>query len=115
MKFMLMIISNEQAFGLLSEAQIGQVMQKFGEFDTQVRAANQFVDAHRLESRSQASTVRTGENGARVVSDGPFAETKEALGGYYVVDCPSKKEAIEWAKKIPTVQWGAVEVRPVMS
>ena len=66
-----------------------------------------------LESVSTATTVRV-RNGKVQTTDGPFAETKEQLGGYYLVECQDLDEAIEWASKIPSVKFGSVEVRPVM-
>jgi hypothetical protein len=67
-----------------------------------------------LEPTSSATTVRV-RDGERVLSDGPFAETKEQLGGFYLLDCASLDEAIDWAAKIPGASTGSVEVRPVMN
>ena len=67
-----------------------------------------------LELTSAATTVRV-RDGERVLSDGPFAETKEQLGGYYLLECDSLDEAIDWAAKIPGAATGSVEVRPVMN
>ena len=67
-----------------------------------------------LEMPETATTVKV-RNGERLVTDGPFAETKEQLGGFYLVECKDLDEAIEWAAKIPGAQNGTIEVRPVMS
>jgi hypothetical protein len=67
-----------------------------------------------LEPTSSATTVRV-RDGERVLSDGPFAETKEQLGGFYLLECASLDEAIDWAAKIPGASTGSVEVRPVMN
>jgi len=66
-----------------------------------------------LADATSATTVRV-RNGKRVVSDGPFAETKEVLVGYFAFECPSIDEAIEWAAKIPGARYGSIEVRPIV-
>jgi hypothetical protein len=66
-----------------------------------------------LHAADAATTVRV-RDGQRLTSDGPFAETKEVLGGYYVIDVPDLDAALQWAEKIPSVGYGSVEVRPVM-
>jgi hypothetical protein len=66
-----------------------------------------------LQGGDTATTVRV-RDGQRLTSDGPFAETKEVLGGYYVIDVPDLDAALAWAEKIPSVGYGSVEVRPVM-
>jgi len=66
-----------------------------------------------LQDTSTATTVRV-RNGNATTTDGPFAETKEGLGGYYLLDCEHLDDAISWAKKIPGVQYGSVEIRPIM-
>lgn len=83
---------------------------KFGE---EVGAKGQMVGGNALESVSTATTVRV-RNGKVQTTDGPFAETKEQLGGYYLVDCNNLDEAIEAASKIPSGKFGSIEVRPVM-
>ena len=71
------------------------------------------VAAHALQSTDTATTVRV-RDGETLISDGPFAETKEALGGYYLIDVPDLDAALEWAAKVPNVGYGSIEVRPVM-
>jgi hypothetical protein len=72
-----------------------------------------FLGGEGLQPTSTATTVRV-RDGERLVTDGPFAETKEQLGGYYLLDCENLDEAIDWAAKIPAAPFGSVEVRPVM-
>jgi hypothetical protein len=72
------------------------------------------VGGEGLEPSATATTVRIEESGDHLVSDGPFAETKEQLGGYYLLDCKDLDDALSWAKRIP-MPGGAVEVRPVMN
>ncbi|MDA0350674.1 MAG: YciI family protein [Chloroflexi bacterium] len=83
---------------------------KFGEEAT-ARGANPLGDA--LQPASTATTVRV-RDGKMLTTDGPFAETKEVLGGYYVLECPSLDVAIELAAKIPAAEYGSIEVRPIM-
>ena len=71
------------------------------------------VASNALELTDTATTVRVRE-GETILSDGPFAETKEILGGYYVLDVPNLDEAVKWAERIPSAPYGSVEVRPVM-
>ena len=70
------------------------------------------MPATRLQGRDAAHTVRV-RDGERIVADGPFAETKEIVGGYYVVDCATLDQAIDAASRIPSARFGAIEVRPV--
>ncbi len=76
-------------------------------------AAGVLVGGDPLALPSEATTVRV-RDGKRLVTDGPFAETKEVLLGYYLIDVPTLDEAIDWAEKLPATPWGATEVRPVM-
>ena len=83
---------------------------KFGEEAT-ARGANPVGDA--LQPTSTATTVRV-RDGKTMTTDGPFAETKEVLGGYYMLECPDLDTAIELAAKIPAAEYGSIEVRPIM-
>ena len=73
--------------------------------------AGAMVDARGLEDASSATTVRI-RDGKRLLTDGPFAETKEQLGGYYLIDVPNLDDAIRWAAKIPSATHGSIEIRP---
>lgn len=115
MRYMLLIYTNEQATEARSpEEQKGIVAQHWAVMD----AASQrgiLKGAEPLEPTSTATTVRI-EKGKALVTDGPFAETKEQLAGYYILDCKDLDEALEWAAKIPTAcagGSGCVEVRPI--
>ena len=81
-------------------------------FAEELRAAGKMVVGERLRPDGDASRVRV-KAGQRQVMDGPFAETKEALGGFYLIECDTKQEAVEWAKKIPLREGGFIEVRPI--
>jgi hypothetical protein len=82
-------------------------------FTNELRESGAFVAADQLQPTASATTV-TVRHGETLTTDGPFAETKEALGGYYLIDVASEDEAISWAAKIPSAQFGRVEVRPVV-
>jgi hypothetical protein len=109
---MLLIYGNEGA--QLSEAEQGQLFQEYGAYTQGLRDSGAFVGGDPLQPTSDATTVRV-RNGEQLVTDGPFAETKEQLGGYYIVEAASLDEAIEHAAKIPGARKGSIEVRPVMA
>jgi hypothetical protein len=89
------------------------VAQAYGAVTQEMNEKGVFVAGDGLHPTQTATTVRVRE-GDREVTDGPFAETKEQLGGFYVLDVKDLDEAIEWAAKIPGSQFGSVEIRPVM-
>jgi hypothetical protein len=78
-----------------------------------LKAAEVAYSGHQLQSATVATTIRAG-GGAQTLHDGPFAETKEQLGGYYLIEAPDLDAAIAWARRIPIAEGGAVEVRPVV-
>ena len=90
-----------------------KVFAEYGAYTEKARASGQMVDGAPLQPPDTATTVRVRE-GKRTVTDGPFAETKEWLAGYYTFNCNSIDEAVEWAAKIPGARYGSIEVRPVM-
>ncbi len=79
-----------------------------------MQGAGVYVGGNALHPPRTATSVRVRE-GKRETMDGPFAVTKEALGGYYLIDCPDLDAALGWAARIPEAQWGTIEVRPVMA
>lgn len=90
-----------------------EMMQPWVDYDAALTAAGVNVAGEALHDSGSATTVRV-RDGETVVTDGPFAETKEVLGGYYIVDCDDLDAAIEWGSKCPAAQYGSIEVRPVM-
>ena len=88
------------------------MLKRYGTFTEDVRENGKLVTADRLQPTAAATTVRI-RNGEMLVTDGPFAETKEQLGGYYVLECENIDEAIAYAAKIPAAEDGSIEVRPV--
>ncbi len=113
MQYMLLIYGNETQWQRMSEAERGQIFQEYGAFTNGLRERGAYVDGAPLQPTSTATTVRL-RDGEQLVTDGPFAETKEQLGGYYIVEADSIDEAIEHAAKIPSARSGSIEVRPVM-
>ena len=107
MQYMLLIYSNENG-----DPPEEDVIRRYGAFSQEVKENGKLVTADRLRPIADATTVRI-RNGETLVTDGPFAETKEQLGGYYVLECENIDEAITYAAKIPTAENGSVEVRPV--
>ena len=88
-------------------------MEAWGAYTQEISEKGLMVGGEALQPTATATTVRV-RDGKTVTTDGPFAETKEALGGFYILECKDLDEAIEYAAKIPSAPWGSVEVRPVM-
>lgn len=89
------------------------LIQQYGEFGEKAQSAGVMLGGDALEPVSTATSVRV-RDGKTTITDGPFAETKEQLGGYYLLDCKDLDEAIKWAAQIPSARFGTIEVRPVM-
>jgi hypothetical protein len=113
MEFMALVYGNPDAWESLSEAERAQAYEGYMAVSRDATAAGALVDASELESTAAATSVRV-RSGEALVTDGPYAEVKESLGGYYLFSCNSLDDAIAWAAKIPAA-WtgGAIEVRPV--
>jgi hypothetical protein len=112
MKFMLMIHGSEQADGRRTEAEVKQIVGQHMKVAQDLRTAGKMVHGERLRPQAEATRLRA-KAGQIQLTDGPFAETKEVIGGFYLIDCASKAEAIEWASKLPIREEGFIEVRPV--
>jgi len=112
MRYLLMIYGEESIDDNMSEAEMGQLMEAYGSFEAELEAAGALVGSDRLHPVASASTVRV-RDGKTMITDGPFAETKEALGGYYLIDVADLDAANAWAAKIPSAAYGSVEVRPI--
>jgi hypothetical protein len=113
MKYAFTIYGDESRRASASEEDLQAVSQAYGAVTQEMNEKGVFVAGDGLHPTHTATTVRVRE-GDREVTDGPFAETKEQLGGFYVLDVKDLDEAIEWAAKIPGSQFGSVEIRPVM-
>jgi hypothetical protein len=110
---MLLICDDENVWGKLSESERGQIFGEYGQLTQQLKANGNYVAGAQLQPTSTATSVRV-RNGKRVVTDGPFAETREQLGGYYLIDAKDLDEAIGIAARIPSARLGTVEVRPLV-
>ena len=113
MRYLLSIYGDESQRVAMTAEDGARVMAAYDAFDREARAAGVLVDGAGLQPTPTATTVRVRDD-ERLITDGPFAETKEQLGGFYLLDCKDLDEAIEWAAKIPGAQHGSVEVRPEM-
>ena len=112
MKYLALIYADEGVWDTFTEAERNAAYSEYMAFGTEARDAGVYVGGDELGPTRSATTVRVRE-GETLVTDGPYAEVKEALGGYYLLECDSMDEAIDWAAKIPGASHGAVEVRPV--
>jgi hypothetical protein len=113
MQYLLMCCFDEDRWAKLPEAQKGSVMREYDELMQAIGRNGQLRASVKLGPSSAGATVRH-RNGTSVITDGPFAETREQLGGYHLVECKDRDEAIALAARIPTVRvGGTVEVRPV--
>ncbi len=113
MQYMLLINTSEDAWTTLTDEQRGELYAAYGAFTEEIRTKGVMVAGDQLAPSTAATTVRV-RDGETLVTDGPFAETKEQLGGYYLIEAESLDEAIEWAAKIPGAKLGVIEVRPVV-
>ena len=115
MKYMLSIIGEEATRDSDPTPEEMQAMiEPWSEYSREVVEAGVFVAGEGLQPSATATTVKHESGGERVVSDGPFADTKEQFGGFYLLECADLDEALEWAKKVPVTEGGTVEVKPVM-
>jgi hypothetical protein len=112
MKYMLTLIGEEGGWDDVTPEQMQAEMGRWEEFGKALEQAGAFLAGEGLQESATATTVRV-DGDERVVTDGPYAETKEQVGGFYLIECENLDEAIEWAKKVP-LSAGGVEVRPVM-
>jgi hypothetical protein len=113
MKYLLTIYNDESGWREVTPEQSGQIMAAYEAFGRAATEAGVMLGGEGLQPTSTATTVRV-RDGETVTSDGPFAETREQLGGYYLLDCRDLDDAIGWAARVPGAQQGSIEVRPVM-
>ena len=113
MKYLLTIYADESRFAHMTPEESGQLMAAYGEFGREAESAGAFLAGNGLQPTATATTVRV-RDGETLLTDGPFAETREQLAGYYLLECRDLDEAARWAAKIPDAANGAIEVRPVM-
>jgi len=113
MEYMLLIYSSEADSKKMSAAEQGQIYQEYMAFTEDLMKSGKNKGGNALEQTATATTVRV-RNGKTMVTDGPFAETKEQLGGYYLVEAKDLDDAISIAARIPGAKHGSIEVRPIV-
>ena len=114
MKYMLTLIGEEGGMEDRSPDEMRAVMAEWQKYTDETVEAGAFIAGEGLQPSATATTVHVPPEGERTVTDGPFAESKEQVGGFYLLDCEDLDEALEWAKKIPVQPGSSVEIRPVM-
>jgi hypothetical protein len=113
MKYLILIYGNEAAMAKQTEADMAAMMKDYYAYGDDLRSSKAYLAGEALKPVSTATTVRV-RSGKAMHTDGPFAETKEQLGGFYMIEAPNLEKALEWGAKCPGAKDGAVEVRPVM-
>jgi len=113
MKYLLLIYDDPKVWEKFSEGEVNQIMGEYREFSKQISESGHMTGGSQLQPPSTATTVRI-RDGKRLVHDGPFAETREVLGGYYLIEAKDLDEAIGIAARIPSARVGTIEVRPLM-
>ena len=113
MRYMLLIYASEADYSHMTSDERAAIMQGHGAFAQEVVQRGILMGGAPLQPTSRARTVQV-RKGKTLVTDGPFAETKEQLAGTYILDCKNMDEAIELASKIPDALYGSIEIRPVM-
>jgi hypothetical protein len=112
MNYLLLIYGNQADLAALSESDRNKMSNEYTEFTKSIVQAGHFKAGDRLKPTSSASTVRV-RNGKTAITDGPFAETREQLGGYYLIEAKNLDEATAIAARVPGARHGSIEVRPV--
>ena len=113
MKYMLLIYDDERVWERMSETERHRLFGEYMQFTEQIKTTGQYIAGAPLQPVATATSVRV-RDGQQLITDGPFAETREQLGGYYLVDARNLDEAIVLAARIPSAKLGTIEVRPVM-
>jgi len=113
MKYLLLIYDDEKGWAKLTEKQQQEGMAMYMKFTQDLKDSGHWVASHQLQPIATATTVRERE-GKRLVTDGPYAETREQLGGFYLIQAKNLDEALSIAARVPSAKWGVIEVRPVV-
>ena len=114
MQYLLLIHDDEQLWASMSDEERGSYFGEYMRFTQELIDAGVHVGGNQLQGTDSATVVRI-RDGETLTTDGPFAETKEILGGYYLIDVDTLDEALEWAAKLPGSSYGTTEVRPVVT
>jgi hypothetical protein len=113
MKYLCLIYDDEKKWAEMPKAELESIFAEYGAFTQDITKSGHYLGGNPLQPTHTATTVRI-RNGKVSTTDGPFAETKEQLGGYYLVEAKDLNEAMQLAARIPSVRYGSIEVRPVM-
>ncbi len=113
MRYLCLIYDEEKKVGAMSKSDMEARMGEYGTFTEAIRKSGQYLGGEALQPVQTATTVRV-RNGKVSTTDGPFAETKEQLGGFYLINAKDLNEAIQVASRIPSARLGSIEVRPIM-
>jgi len=114
MKYLLLIYGNEKAAGTMTPDAMKQMHSAYGAYTAALRDSGTYVAGEALQPATTATSIRGAGTAAKVI-DGPFAETREQLGGFYMINVPDLDAAIQWARRCPGTEHGTVEVRPVLT
>lgn len=114
MKYMLLIYGSEAGMQSATKESMNQMFAAYGAYTQAMKKAGAFVGGDPLQPSTAATTVRVADGKTKVLN-GPYAETKEQLGGYYLIDVPDLDAALSWAAKCPGASYGTMEVRPLMA
>ncbi|TMJ89199.1 MAG: YciI family protein [Alphaproteobacteria bacterium] len=112
MQYLLMIYQNEAEYGKIDEAASKKMLEEYGAFTQSIIQSGNFKGGDRLQPATTATTVRV-RDGKTLTTDGPFAETREQLGGYYLIEAKDLDAALAIAARIPGARFGSIEVRPI--
>jgi hypothetical protein len=113
MQYLLLIYENEKTWATMNEKARNEGMAEYMKFTQDIQKSGHLVAGDALQPTTTATTLRL-RDGKKLTTDGPFAETKEQLGGYYLVNAKDIDEALGIAARIPSAKWGSIEVRPIM-
>ncbi len=113
MKYLCLIYDDETTWGRMPKPEVDAMMAEYGAFTADIKRSGHYLGGNPLQPTQAASTVRV-RKGKISTTDGPFAETKEQLGGYYLIEARDLNDAIQVAARIPSARVGCVEVRPIM-
>ena len=113
MRFLFLLTQIEEAWEKAPPGEAERVYEQYLAIERELRAQDKFVESVRLRSRNEAKTLRNLAESRRKLVDGPCFDLEEAIGGFYVLDCTSMEEAVEWAGRMPNYGHGAIEIRPL--
>jgi len=114
MKYLCLIYDAEKQFETMPKAELDALMKEYRAFTEDIKKSGHYIGGFQLQPTHAATTLRV-RNGKLSATDGPFAETKEQLGGYYLIEAKDLNDAIKIASRIPSAKIGSIEVRPVVA